>query len=73
MAEIGPTASVSHWPSTLTVNSNHSGKNSAKQQQKQQRNTTSDDAELDSPDKGQLNPRKRPPDSGLNSHIDEYA
>lgn len=70
MAEIGTTrSSVTEWPSTSavhsTVHSTRDAKQSPKRQQKknQQGNNTNI----------KKNFKKKPPDSGVNSHIDEYA
>ncbi len=70
MAEIGTTPpSVTEWPSTSaihsTVHSTGDAKQSPKRQQKkhQQGNNTNVNKNF----------KKKPPDSGINSHIDEYA
>ncbi len=69
MAEIGSTSSAS-WPVNKVVPTVTDNKQFSKQQQKKNRGnskTNEEPTEQGGPTK------KRPPDSDVNSHIDEYA
>jgi len=67
MSEIRPTSSIQNWPSNRVVNPNQSKNHSSDEQHKNQHEA--EDEELEA----ELNPKKRHPNTGMNSHIDEYV
>jgi len=69
MAEIGTTSSTT-WPVNRVVPSTTDARNSSKRQSKKQSKNNQPEDALEKQDE---NPKKKPPDSNLNFHIDEYA
>ena len=67
MSEIRPTSPSLNWPSNRAVNPNQSKNQSSDEQHKNQHKTEDEEHEQ------KLNRKKRSPDSGMNSHIDEYV
>lgn len=73
MADISPISSSTNWPSTRAVNSSYNGKHSPNQHQKHKKDNESDDDSVGNLNDSGLNPKKKPPDSSINIHIDEYV
>ena len=69
MSEIGTTNS-STWPVNRVVPPTSDAQHSPKRQKKKQ---SKNNQSKDIVNEDNVNPKKKPPGSGLNTHIDEYA